>query len=44
MKKISKELMPVVCHPERWWNVCVPEEKKKEIEPIFIEKFKNVCL
>ena len=43
MKKMSEELMPVACHPEKWWNACVSEEDKKEIEPIFIEKIKNVC-
>ena len=36
--------MPVACHPERWWNVYMSEEEKREIEPIFIEKIKNVCL
>ena len=36
--------MPVACHPEKWWKVYMSEEDKKEIEPIFIEKFKNVCL
>ena len=36
--------MPVACHPERWWKVYMSEEEKKEVEPIFIEKFKMyVC-
>ena len=29
--------MPVVRHPNRWWNFCVPEDKEKDIEPIFAE-------
>ena len=29
--------MPVVWHPKKWWNFCMPEDEKKEIEPIFIE-------
>ena len=27
-KEISKELMLVVWHSARWWDWCVPEEKK----------------
>ena len=27
---ISKELMPIACHPKRWWNFCMPEDEKKE--------------
>ena len=30
--------MPVVWHPNRWWNFCVSEDEKKEIEQNFIEK------
>ena len=29
--------MPVAWHPKRWWNFCMSEEEKKEIEPIFTE-------
>ena len=29
--------MPVACHPNRWWNFCLPEDETKEIEPIFSE-------
>ena len=29
--------MPVVWHPKRWWNFCMSEDEKKEIEPIFTE-------
>ena len=34
-KKISEELMPIAWDPNRWWNLCVPEDEKKVIEPIF---------
>ena len=27
-KEISRELMLVVWHSARWWDWCVPEEKK----------------
>ena len=34
-KKISQELMPLAWHPKRWWNFCMSEDEKMEIEPIF---------
>ena len=36
-KKLNEELMPVAWHPNRWWDWCVSENEKKEIEPIFTE-------
>ena len=36
-QKISEELMPIAWNPKRWWNFCISEDEKKEIEPIFIE-------
>ena len=36
-KDISEELMPVARHPNRWWDWCVSEDEKKEIDPMFIE-------
>ena len=30
--KIEKELMPIACHPSRWWNWCISEDEKKETE------------
>ena len=36
-KKISKELMPLVWHPKIWWNFCISEHEKKEIEQTFTE-------
>ena len=33
--KIKEELMPVAWHPDRWWNWCVPEHEKKELETYF---------
>ena len=41
-KKISEELMPIAWHPERWWNFCMSEDEKKEIEPNFTE-WLNKC-
>ena len=31
--------MLVAWHPNRWWNVCMSEDKEKEITLIFIEDF-----
>ena len=36
-KKISEELISIAWHPKRWWDFCMPEDVKKEIEPIFTE-------
>ena len=33
--KIKEELMPVAWHPDRWWDWCVPEDEKKELEIYF---------
>ena len=41
-KKISEELTPVAWHHNRWWNFSVPEDAKKEREPIFTEWFKCI--
>ena len=35
LKKINGELMSEAWHPKRWWNSCMSEDDKKEIEPIF---------
>ena len=37
-KDISKELMPVAWHPTKWWDQCISEDEKKEIDPIFTDK------
>ena len=29
--------MPVAWYPDRWWNWCMSEDEKKEIDPMFIE-------
>ena len=29
--------MPTPLHPRIWWDFCMPEDEKKEIEPIFTE-------
>ena len=36
-EKISEESMAAASHPKRWWNSCMSEDEKKEIEPIFTE-------
>ena len=36
LKKISEGLMPIAWQPKRWWNVCIAEDEKKEIEPILL--------
>ena len=36
---INEELMLVALHPNKWWNFCMPQDGKKEMDPIFIEKF-----
>ena len=42
LKKISEELMPVACLPKRWWNFCVSEDEKKEIELFFLSNAVNM--
>ena len=34
--KIKEELMLVAWHPDRWWDWCVPEHEKKELEIYFV--------
>ena len=36
--KISKKFMPMAWHTKRWWDWCMVEDEKKEIDPIFIEE------
>ena len=33
---IKEELLPIAWHPSRWWDWCVPEDKKKETEKLFL--------
>ena len=40
-KELSEELMPVAWHPNRWWDWCVSEDEKKEMDPMFIEELKK---
>ena len=37
-KDIYKGLLSVVSHPTRWWDWCMPQNKKQEIEPILIDE------
>ena len=30
--------MPAVWHLNRWWDWCMSEDEKKEIDPMFIEE------
>ena len=30
--------MPAVWHLNRWWDWCMSEDEKKEIDPMLIEK------
>ena len=34
-KDITKELIPVIWHPTRWWGWYMQEDEKKEIKPFF---------
>ena len=33
--KIKEELLPIAWHPSRWWDWCIPEDKKKETEKLW---------
>ena len=35
---MNEELMPIAWHPKRWWNFCMSEDEKKEIEPGFTKQ------
>ena len=37
-KEFNEELMPIPWHPKRWWDWCMSEDDKKEIDPKFIEE------
>ena len=38
LKKRVKRKMSVLWHPKRWWDLCLPENETKEIEPTFTDK------
>ena len=40
-KELNKELMSVAGHAKRWWNWCVFEYEKKDLDPIFIKELQN---
>ena len=42
LKKISEELLLTALHPKRWWNFCISEDEKKDIEPILLSDDFNV--
>ena len=29
--------MSIAWHPKRWWDFCMSEVEKKEIEPLFLK-------
>ena len=33
--------MVIAWHPKRWWDWCVSEDEKKEIDPMFIEELQK---
>ena len=37
-KELNEELMPVAWHPNRWWEWCISDDEKKEIDRMFIEE------
>ena len=37
-KELNEGLMPVAWHQIRWWDWCMSENEKKEIDPMFIEE------
>ena len=32
--KIREELLPIVWHPSRWWDWCVPEDETRQTEKL----------
>ena len=36
-KELNEILMLAAWHSRRWWNFCISEDEKKEIEPTFTE-------
>ena len=36
-KDLNEESTLTAWHPRRWWNLCMSEDNKKDLEPIFTE-------
>ena len=36
-KDLNEESMIVAWHPKRWWNFSMSEDKKKEMQQVFID-------
>ena len=34
--QIKDELVPISRHPSRWWDLCVPEDQKKETGKLWV--------
>ena len=37
LKKDKQRINPNSVASQKWWNFCIPEDEKNEIEPIFTE-------
>ena len=37
-KELSEELMPIAWHSNGWWDWCMSEDQKKEIDPMLTEE------
>ena len=36
-KALREELISITWHPDQWWNWCVPEDEKRELETWFVK-------
>ena len=36
-KDLNEQSTLIARHPRRWWNLCMSEDNKKDLEPIFTE-------
>ena len=36
-KALREELIPITWHPDRYWDWCVPEDEKRELEAWFVK-------
>ena len=37
--KIKEELLPIACHPSRWWDWCMSEDERKETDQKEIKRW-----
>ena len=43
-KEFSGKLMPVACHPDKWWDWCMSGDDKKINRPNVYLKVIKVCV